>query len=789
MLSERVLEQRLERAEDLGAKSSKPAAPEWISRFSVILCIAVSAALSIYRLSPPKAAPANAAPTEFSAERAMRHIDAVAQKAHPIGSTEQVRVREYILSELRAQDLQPEVQQTMVLGHEPSSRPLAATVCNILARLKGTGNTGAVMLSAHYDSVSTGPGASDDAAGVAAVIETIRALKAGPQLKNDVICLFTDGEEAGLLGARAFVAEHSWARDVAVDLNFEALGTQGPVVMFETTSGNRKLIDGLANAACHPIASSYMYDIYKALPHDTDLSVLKDAGMAGLNFAVIDRSGFHHSPLDNQANMDARSLQHEGIYALSLAREFGNEDLHIAASAGDAVFFDLLGLVVVHYPAFLIMPISLIGLALFVLIAAIGFKRHRLTIAGISRGFFALVVSAVLVALTATAVRLLLDRIQEPGFLAYQGGGGRGILILAGLSALAIGEVALVYARLGRNAGIEALAAGGLLVWVILELFTSLYFPGASYLFAWPLLFSLLALGFKLGRQGRRPEFGGSILRIVLAIPGTILIVPVIYALYLGTGLAFAGALMALAVLLIGVLIIQLGSINQIKMKQMVGFCCLAVLVSVGLITAAVLTGSRRILRPDSLFYGLNGDNGKALWISSDNNPDRWTTKFLGGDARRTEAPEFFPFSSRPYLLGPAPAAELAAPVVAVLENAQTSGGRRLRLRIQDPRQAPRLAIYTDDESEVLSASINGKEIPDFGNRLTLRYFGLPRDGIELTLNLAGARPLKMRIVDTTDGFADSGLGFDIPPRPQELYPKPNDWVEDSVLVSKTYTL
>ena len=50
---------------------------------------------------------------------------------------------------------------------------------------------------AHYDSVPFGPGAADDGAGVVTLLETARALKAGPPLKNDVIFLFTDGEEAG----------------------------------------------------------------------------------------------------------------------------------------------------------------------------------------------------------------------------------------------------------------------------------------------------------------------------------------------------------------------------------------------------------------------------------------------------------------------------------------------------------------------------------------------------------------------------------------------------------------
>ena len=107
--------------------------------------------------------------------------------------------------------------------------------------MKGQGPSGkkALMLCAHYDSVPTGPGASDNAAGVAVVLETLRALKAGPPLERDVIALFPDGEENGFHGSRLFVDEHPWAKDVSVVLNFDARGNSGPSIMFETSDAQR----------------------------------------------------------------------------------------------------------------------------------------------------------------------------------------------------------------------------------------------------------------------------------------------------------------------------------------------------------------------------------------------------------------------------------------------------------------------------------------------------------------------------------------------------------------------
>ena len=172
---------------------------------AIFLFLALSVVISLYQIVPPQSVPASAPPADFSSGRAMQHLRAIAQNPRPIGSSEHARVRAYIMKELVALGLSPETQKTTAVS--PWQGPIVVTgaVENIIVRLKGTEEGKAVLLMGHYDSVPMSPGASDNGSAVAIMLETLRALKAREPLKNEVIFLFTDGEEVGLLGAKAFV--------------------------------------------------------------------------------------------------------------------------------------------------------------------------------------------------------------------------------------------------------------------------------------------------------------------------------------------------------------------------------------------------------------------------------------------------------------------------------------------------------------------------------------------------------------------------------------------------------
>ena len=216
------------------------------------------------RNGPPSPAPANAPPELFSASRARNLLRSVLEPEtpHPEGSAENALVESRIVAALAGMGYSPSIQEEFVCG----SYGTCGTVRNVLARRPGREERGAVLLSAHYDSVEAGPGASDDGLGVASALEIARILGSAPPRTRPVVFLLDDGEEQGLLGAEAFATKHPWARDISAVVNLEARGTSGASLLFETSHDNRWLIEA-ASAIPHPVSSSVFPAIYRMLPN------------------------------------------------------------------------------------------------------------------------------------------------------------------------------------------------------------------------------------------------------------------------------------------------------------------------------------------------------------------------------------------------------------------------------------------------------------------------------------------------------------------------------------------
>jgi hypothetical protein len=767
-----------------------------LARAAALLFVALVSTLAVYRQTPPGAAPEDFAATEFSSGRAMNHLAAVSQHPRPPGSPAHAAAREYLLGQLNAQGLEAQVQSASALNSTQGGALRAGTVHNVIGRLRGAGGGGggALLIAGHYDTVPNSPGASDDGSSIAAMLETARALKAGPPLNNDVIFLFTDGEEVGLLGARAFVDEHPFAKDVRLALNFEARGNGGPAMMFETSSRNGRLIEEFAEAAPRPYANSVSYEIYRRLPNDTDLSVFKEARLPGLNFAFIEGVAYYHTRADSVANLDEGSLQHQGAYALALARHFGGSNLN-DLEGGDAVYFDLLGTTLVNYPSGWAVVLGALALALSAAVTLLGFRRGRLTLGGVVAGCSAFILSMVCAPLLVTAVWLLIRTLQTSLGRSIQDDFYHSHLYVAGFTALTVAVATLIYAAFGKRANAESLAVGSLWCWLPLLAFACLKAPGASYLLTWPLLFPLaaLALVFYAGWKDGGGDAKTLLVLTVCVVPGLILLVPMIYQTSVALGLNAVGVSVALAVLLLSLLVPQLSRVNasgRWALPASAALCGLALITIAAL--APVIDG--RHPQADSVFYALNADTGKAVWATADEATDEWTAQFLPEGAETGSLSEYIASTYDGFIKHQAPALPLEPAKVELLGDDTEDGLRRLRLKISSARPGVTIASRPGSDARVLSASVNGKRSAsgDAGaprqarGPWSLQYWAPPPEGIELTLEVEPSRPLELMVVEQSYGLPQEAAAA-FKPRPEHTMPKPFGY-SDVTLVTKSYT-
>lgn len=698
-------------------------------------------ALAVLAFRPP-APRADAPPAEFAAGRAEEHLRAVAQRPHPIGSADNARVRDYLADTARRFGAEVSVESDDVVRPWRGVQRVA-TAHNVVARVRGTDPSlsggRALLLVSHYDSVPTGPGAADDGAAVAAMLETVRALSARP-VRNDVVFLFTDGEEAGTLGAEAFVRRHG-VGDYGAVLNWEARGSGGPVWMFETGPDNGPLVSAFAAASGRPVANSLAAEVYRLLPNYSDFSVFLDAGARGLNSAFIDRVHDYHSPYDDVARLDRGSLQHHGETMVGLVRVLGEQDLRAPAD-GSVVYFDLFSRVLVHYPVWLAVVLAVVTVVAFVVLARQLPVRRVLLVAGVATGAVA-VAGAAAFGLWALVVAV------RPGlaFLALSEPYERGWFV-AGFLLLGL-AVLLVAARLVQRFTSAEVVAGVLVVPAVLLVITAIVVPGASFLFQWPVAAGLVALW--------RPR-----LAFLPPLVAAAVYPPLVGALLVALGMSQVAVGLVFA-LPAGVLLLPL--LRRLPRHGA---------VVVGVVAVALLaTGTARFgfspaePRPNALVYRLNAETGRADWLSEDPAPDDWTGRVLGTDPQRVALSDTHPVLNRPLMRADAPALDLPAPTA----TARPVGDRTV-LRITPGERAWRTHVVLPPE-----ARCRFGDRPLDGRVLEL-YGTTPR---EITCDPGG--PLTVELTDQWNDLPEAAAAL-VGPRPPDTMPvQSGNRAYDSTLV------
>lgn len=500
---------------------------------ALIVALALGIVVAWRAEQTPEPKGLDAPPTEFSALRAMPDVEAMARAPHPVGSPENRRVRDYLIGRMAELGLSPQVRPGVGVQAR-GERIIGGPVENLVGVLPGRDrNAPALALMAHYDSAPGSPGAADDAAGTAAALEIVRALKARGVPERDVMIVITDGEEAGLLGANHFFRRDPLARRIGLVLNMETRGAGGRVQMFQTSPDNGELIDLLRRTAPRPATSSLTVFVYERMPNDTDLTETLAAGAPGMNFAFVGRQFQYHSPNSTPERLEKGSLQDMGaqVLALALAAAF---DKALPGKRPSVVHSQVFGDLVIAYPpwvgwALLAIALGLTALALrrarradpfawtdlargagalvfaalsvaVVLMfardatgAGFGFLQQRFLLAQVSRWEAAVVLIGLGVVLAAAAelargrrIVAFVPLLAGLGCSAF--GGFDPIALAVGCAAAVVGGLA--YGRpVSRPAGWGGVLLAGLLLGAVVQAIA----PPAAHVFAWPLLVAAVA--------------------------------------------------------------------------------------------------------------------------------------------------------------------------------------------------------------------------------------------------------------------------------------------------------
>jgi len=750
--------------------------------------------LSFSSLMPKSGTPASISETKFSTERALIPLREITKAPHYIGTEEHARVREYIVEQLNGLGLETEIQEGFIMN--PKWKSLDKPK-NILAKIKGSGNGKSLLLLSHYDSALTPSfGASDAGSGVVTILETIRAFQASAKTpKNDIIILFTDAEEVGLDGARLFVKNHPWAKNVGIALNFEARGSGGPSNMIvETNSGNKNLINAFMEADVKfPVASSLMYSIYKMLPNDTDSTVLRQGGdIDGFFFAFIDDHFDYHTANDNFENLDRNTLQHQGEYLLPLVHYFADADLSSLKSSEDYVYINVPILKMISYPFAWIIPMLILAISVFIVLIVYGLNKKVLSGKTIARSFvpFLLVfVSCGLIGFYGWKLLLILypqySEIQH-GF-TYNGHTYISFFVLISLAIL-FG----VYHRYSKKTNVASLLIAPLIFWLLINVMVAIYLKGAAF-FIIPVFLGLLSLWLLI-----RQEKPNLILMVIIGALAIFMFVPLIQFFPVGLGLKMLVGSCLITALLFGILLPVFGFYSKKGILSAL-FILFAIVFFIKAHLTSDFTAERQ--KPNSLVYYYDADTDATYWVTYDKILDDWTKGYLGENPE--EASNYITYASgSKYAKGYSFAAEAPTkniPLFKTILNSDTivNDIKKRTFTIIPNRNVNQISLYVAEGIEFDFLSFNGQVLPLNNNKNgasqkikskeLVRYYVSDKDSLEVSYEVSKDQKVSFTVMEYSYDLLDHSQ-FKINNRAENMMPKPFV-VTDAIIVKKKITI
>jgi hypothetical protein len=699
-------------------------------------------------LLQPATAPTHVAEGEFDTARALSRLQRILgdQRPHPVDSDGDDAVRGRLIAELKAIGLQPRIQDTTDCSAMPKTRFVSCShVRNVVATIPSRTAGPQLLLNAHYDSTPTGPGAGDDGLGVAVLLEVGSILKASPP-PRPVTLLFNEGEEFGLNGAHAFVADPQ-ARSINSLINIDNRGVTGSPAMYETSDPNAAAVALYAGAAHRPFANSISTDFAKLIPNTTDVVFFKPRGWTLLNYGIIGNETRYHSPGDNIAALDRDSLSEMGSEVLAATHSLAADSNPAAADNGRVVFTDLGGRFLIMMP--LVVAATALGLLL-----AIGFL-----LAWRSKSLGKPLLSAAAMAVGGIAAAwfgsFTLTLLRAGDFWrAYP------LVAYLAVYALMLFGMSLVHSRMGRAISREQFRTAAWLLVLLFGAALSLLLPGAT-------IFFLIAPAIALGGIALWSRFRalGSALVIAAIVLQFVMFAELLSAIEM---LLIDGPLWAVAPLGALAALTAIAEVDRNDLRSGLG---LTLVASLGFFVAALVMPRASSERPlgFSIDYFRDAESNKASWgIATKqaplpaNFPGRWHKGEL-------------PYNGRLRWIADAPLLPTPTPQARVVVETPYGAGRRVRIALATGG-GNSIALRFPANAKVTALGLPGAAIPipahGEPDKAVLRCTGRSCDGMQIEVLLGDRRSVTAELFSTRFGLPPEGQKLEAarPPNSQPQY-------------------
>ncbi|KAH8723569.1 endoplasmic reticulum metallopeptidase 1 [Phaeosphaeriaceae sp. PMI808] len=303
--------------------------------FTSALYIALFAVLLTVHLRVPQYP--SSLPNGVNLTQAWDDLKHITRKFHPYNSHENDHVRDFLLSRvkdiIKSKDLgsnQVEILDDNVANvtFSDANTTVYFEGTNIIIAIRGSDddepfhspqssppgqrrrNNGGVLVNAHYDSVSSGYGATDDGVGIVTVLQLLSHFTE-PQNwpKRTIILLLNNGEEDFLNGAKAFM-RNPISQIPHTFVNLEGAGAGGRATLFRSTDTE---VTRYYKGSSHPFGTVVSADGFKKglIRSETDYAVFYgELGLRGVDIAFMEPRARYHTVEDSTRETSINSVWH-----------------------------------------------------------------------------------------------------------------------------------------------------------------------------------------------------------------------------------------------------------------------------------------------------------------------------------------------------------------------------------------------------------------------------------------------------------------------------------------------